>query len=42
MRKECQQFRGAPFGMTEAAVEAVRSWRFRPATRDGEQIDAAV
>lgn len=30
--------RGAPFGMTEAAVEAVRGWRFRPATREGEPV----
>ena len=36
--REVQVLRGAPFGMTEAAVEAVRSWRFRPATRDGEPV----
>jgi len=36
--QEVQVLRGAPFGMTEAAVVAVRSWRFRPATRDGEPV----
>lgn len=36
--QEVQVLRGAPFGMTEAAVEAVRTWRFRPATRDGEPV----
>ncbi len=36
--QEVQVLRGAPFGMTEAAVEAVRGWRFRPATRDGDPV----
>jgi len=36
--REVQVLRGAPFGMTEAAVEAVRSWRFHPATRDDEPV----
>jgi len=27
------------FGFGRAAIEAVRQWRYRPATRDGEPID---
>ncbi len=29
---------GLPHGISEAAVEAVQRWRFRPATRDGEPV----
>ena len=29
---------GLPHGISEAAVDAVRRWRFRPATRDGEAV----
>lgn len=29
---------GLPHGLTEATVEAVRRWRFRPATRDGQPV----
>jgi protein TonB len=36
--REVKVLRGAPLGMTEAAVDAVRGWRFRPATRDGEPV----
>lgn len=36
--REVQVLRGAPFGMTEAAVAAVRGWRFRPATRGGGPV----
>jgi TonB family protein len=32
--------RGLPHGLTEAAVAAVRRWRFRPATRDGKPVPA--
>ncbi|MDX1582863.1 MAG: energy transducer TonB, partial [Thermoanaerobaculia bacterium] len=28
-----------PFGLGEAARQAVRRWRFRPATHDGRPID---
>jgi protein TonB len=30
--------KGLPSGLTEAAVEAVSSWRFEPATLDGEPV----
>lgn len=29
---------GLPLGLTEAAVDAVQSWRYRPATLNGEPI----
>ncbi|MEE8525661.1 MAG: TonB family protein [Thermoanaerobaculia bacterium] len=32
--------RGLPHGLTEAAVAAVRRWRFRPASIDGEPVSA--
>jgi len=31
--------RGAPLGMTEAAVDAVRKWEFDPARMDGRPVD---
>ena len=30
--------KGLPLGLTEAAVTAVRTWRFRPATLNGQPI----
>jgi len=30
--------KGLPSGLTEAAVEAVSSWRFRPATLEGKPV----
>lgn len=38
MVRDVRVLRGAPFGMAEAAVEAVRGWRFRPARRHGEPV----
>lgn len=35
---EVEVLRGAPMGLTEAAVEAVRRWRFRPATLEGRPV----
>jgi protein TonB len=32
--------RGLPYGLTEAAVAAVRRWKFRPASIDGEPVSA--
>lgn len=33
---------GLPYGLTDAAVRAVRGWVFRPATLDGMPVDVAV
>jgi TonB family protein len=35
---DVQVLRGAPDGLTEAAVEAVRQWRFEPALLDGKPV----
>jgi protein TonB len=35
---DLQVLRGAPLGMTEAALDAVRGWRFRPATLDDRPV----
>ncbi|MEM6797041.1 MAG: energy transducer TonB, partial [Acidobacteriota bacterium] len=35
---EVTLLRGLPHGLSEAAIEAVVRWRFRPATRQGEPI----
>lgn len=35
---DLEVLRGEPFGMTEAALEAVRRWRFRPATLEGRPV----
>jgi protein TonB len=34
--------RGVGLGLNENAVECLKSWRFRPATRDGEPVPARV
>jgi protein TonB len=36
---EVTVLRGAPLGMTEAAVDAVRTWRFEPAEVDGRDVE---
>lgn len=35
---DLEVLRGAPFGMTEAALAAVRRWRFRPATLEDRPV----
>ncbi len=35
---EIEVLRGLPYGMTEAAIEAIERWRFAPATRNGEAV----
>jgi protein TonB len=37
---EIKVLRGLPLGYTKIAVEAVRSWRFQPATYEGQPVDA--
>ena len=31
-----------PFGLDDKAIEAVRQWRFRPGTRNGEPVDVTL
>ncbi len=35
---EVEVLRGLPYGLTEAAVDAIRRWKFAPATRNGEPV----
>ena len=35
-RKELVEVEGQPYGLSEAAVAAVRTWRFQPALYEGE------
>lgn len=37
---DIQVLKGAPGGLTESAVAAVRNWRFEPATRGGKPVAA--
>lgn len=39
--KRTRVVKGLPFGLSEAASEAVASWRFKPATMDGEPVRVA-
>ena len=49
MKGDKQQWRREPakhshgkFDIDEAAREAVRSWRFRPATRNGQPVEVQI
>ena len=35
---EVEVLKGLPYGMTEAALAAIRQWRFTPATLDGSPV----
>ncbi len=35
---DVEVLRGLPYGLTEAAVEAIRRWKFAPATRQGKPV----
>ena len=39
---EARVVRGVPFGLNQTAVDALREWKFRPATRGGEPVPASV
>jgi protein TonB len=34
--------RGLPFGLNQASTDAVRSWRFKPATLNGKPVTVKV
>lgn len=36
---EVRVLKPLPYGLTQAAVDAVRQWKFRPGTRNGEPVD---
>ncbi len=38
--REAFVLKGLPFGLDQAAVDAIRRWRFLPATKDGQPVDA--
>ena len=37
--KDATVLKGLPEGLSEAAMNAVRQWRFRPGTLNGEPVD---
>jgi len=38
--KDAVVTRGLPYGLGESALDSIRKWEFRPATRNGEPVDA--
>jgi TonB family protein len=40
--KDVQVLRAAPMGLTEAAVEAVRLWRYQPSTLNGKAVEVVL
>ncbi len=36
--RDVEVLEGLPQGVTEAAIEAVRQWKFKPARRSGEPV----
>src|SRR2546423_6071956 len=39
---ESKVVRGVPFGLNEAAMNAIRDWKFNPARREGEPVTCMV
>ena len=37
--EQVKVLKGLPMGLSEQAVEAVKKWRFRPGTLNGEPVD---
>ena len=37
--KDAMVLKGLPFGLDQAAIDAVRQWEFRPGTLNGEPVD---
>lgn len=40
--QEARIVKGLPFGLNEAAMQVMQSWRFKPAMHAGEPVNAAV
>jgi TonB family protein len=37
--RDVKVLKGLPFGLDQAAADAVRRWRFRPGTLNGQPVD---
>lgn len=42
MVREAHVLKGLPYGLEQAALDAVRQWRFEPATKDGQPVAVAM
>jgi TonB family protein len=40
--KSAKIIQGAPFGLNEMAMRAIRQWKFKPATRNGQPVPVIV